>query len=442
MITPSEQSQQRAEQIPLPQGWTELIHGTDSLRWGVNDHIKHISANNLSAIEAGEVARERQMMAQNPYISEGAYDTTRHYAAATSTGAVPTEVRIIAPCPEFAYGRGRHISAELQDMYAAFTQAQKELLPKYYPARHPVVPAGENIIKIAEHEDDVSGRKVLTYVPESFAEAYAASLETANETAAAGMVREQVVEAEKYIADFNKEVDIQKNLLQQGKTRLDAAAQRLEAAKQSPNVAMVGVRTANHATLQRRQRTLIKETRLLRPSSLEDTAYRLQILHELPGAIEEALPSNSLLRFHATSLLATEEILQTGELSSAVDRTGQPASYDAADQVSVTTPDDVSVSVRGYLGLVERRQCLPAGCMFVLLPKDASEAAAGNQMLMDNVYFRDRPEQFVGILTSDENVPTVRAWCVKAGMDPGRVQEFFTGVEHLKTAFGTADKTS
>jgi len=177
---------------------------------------------------------------------------------------------------------------------------------------------------------------------------------------------------------------------------------------------------------------------LLRPSSAEDEAYRLRVFNELTDHIKQALPAESPIRFHGTSLIATESIIKSGELSSAVDRIGMASSYDAADQVSVTMPHDVWISV-DRLGLVERNCTLPTGCLFVLMPKDAEEAAAGNQQLMDNVYFGEHPEQFVGILTSDENLPSVREWLTKAKLDPNRAQEFFEGVALLKDAQSTIE---
>ncbi len=179
---------------------------------------------------------------------------------------------------------------------------------------------------------------------------------------------------------------------------------------------------------------LARELDILRPSSAQDVEYRLRVQHELPGHIKDALPADSPVRFHATSLLATEGIVKTGELSSSVDRTGSASSYDTADQVSATMPDNVEISVESYLGLTNRNMCLPAGCLFMLLPKDADEAAAGNQQLMDNVYFKKNPKQLVGVLTSDENLPTVRAWFVENDLDPNKVQEFFQGVALLKVA--------
>lgn len=426
----NEQLGVKPEMIPLPEGWTELIHGTDSARWGANDQIKRIASSSLSVIEAVEMAREQAMLSRNPLIAEGAYDTTRNYARPSSPDAVSTEVRVIAPCPELARS-SKHIPDNLKPTYDVLSQEQKDALPNYYLARHPVVPAKELIIKIGEHDDERSGRKVLTYIPNSFAAAYTQTLEATGETAAAEVVRHTVAEAQQYIANFGKEVETQKRLQTQGNERLKAANQRVEAAKGSQNPTMFGIHTAYLEAVQRRQQELIREQRLLRPSSPEDAAYRMRVLQDLPGKITAALPADSPIRFHATSLLATENVIQMGELSSSVDRTGQATSYDTSDQVSVTIPKDVAISVSGYLGLTERNMCLPAGCIFMLLPRDATEAAAGAQMLMGNVYFRDHPEQLVGILTSDENIPTVRAWCVKAGLDPKRVQEFFTGVEQL-----------
>jgi len=431
---PSEFVLDAPERMPVPRGWTELIHGTDSNRWGANDAIKHIvGIDGLPAVEAKETARERAMMPKVSYLSPDAYNTTANFTLSKVAGVVPVELRIIAPSQDLAFMGPR--TGDLKDVYNRLTEKEKALIPKIYLARHPVVPRGENIIKIGERVDPASGRKILEYVPDSYADSYIAAVEGGGDAVTAEKFKAKVGEARKYIASFERETALVRDMQKQVRDSVDIATKKLE---DSTGDRVIGLWTANLAVRKARQRTLLDESRLLRPSSAEDEAYRLRVFNELTDHIKQALPAESPIRFHGTSLIATESIIKSGELSSAVDRIGMASSYDAADQVSVTMPHDVWISV-DRLGLVERNCTLPTGCLFVLMPKDAEEAAAGNQQLMDNVYFGEHPEQFVGILTSDENLPSVREWLTKAKLDPNRAQEFFEGVALLKDAQSTIE---
>jgi len=423
------------ERMPVPRGWTELIHGTDSNRWGANDEIKHIvGIDGLPAVEAKETARERAMMPKVSYLSPDAYNTTANFTLSKVAGVVPIELRIIAPSQDLAFMGPR--TGDLKDVYNRLSEKEKALIPKIYLPRHPVVPRGENIIKIGERVDAASGRKVLEYVPDSYADSYIAAVEDGGDTATAEKFKAKVAEARTYIASFERESAVLKDMQAQVKKSVDSAEEKLK--DKSVNNRLIGIRTVDLAARKTRQRTLLAEARLLRPSSAEDVTYRLRVFKTLADHIKDAVPTDSPIRFHATSLPASENIIQDGELSSSVDRTGRASSYDVAGQLSVTMPQDVQISVV-RLGLADRNFCLPTGCLFMLMPKDKEEAAAGTHQLMDNVYFKDHPEQFVGILTSDENLPSVREWLSKAKMDPALAQEFSKGVALLKDAQNTVE---
>lgn len=169
-----------------------------------------------------------------------------------------------------------------------------------------------------------------------------------------------------------------------------------------------------------------------RPRSAEDIAYRQKVMDELGRAIVAAVPSGYPLRFHGAPLYAIRDILASGGLSSSVDRLGAPTSYDVADQVSVTMPDTIDTTISGYTGLVGDEYLLPAGGIFVLLPRSQEEAEAGSSMLMNNVNFSEHPEQFVSLLTSPENLPRVREWATSAGVNPDAVCEFFDFPDQLR----------
>lgn len=178
---------------------------------------------------------------------------------------------------------------------------------------------------------------------------------------------------------------------------------------------------------------LERQIEFLRPSSEADIKYRLRVMSDLPHAIQDATPDGLPLRFRGTHIYHAQSILQSQGASSSVDRLGIATSYDTADQVSVTTPNTFETTINGYTGLLEEEGCVPAGCVFVMLPSSEEEAKAGDSMLMYNVNFQQHPEQLFAIMTSDENVPRVREWAAEAGVSEQKVVEFFEFTSHLET---------
>lgn len=415
------------QESAVPHGWTQLVHGTDSLRWAPGLKIRHIVNRGLSVVDSEEVTRQRNSDRQAG-LPAGAYDTTTSYSRGTNSDAEPIEVRIIAPSSVF--GPRRVVPDELRDVSTKLTDGDRDLLKRYYPIneRHPYVPRGENIIQIADGYDEASGRRVEQYIPDSFADLYIAALTEERGEAASSPVREAVDSGRQYIGKFNQQVQIQQNRIEHAKSRLERAQAKLESDTEGK---LLGIRTATVIGAKRVLDDLRRESDLMRPSSQADEAYRMRVYQELPGYIADKLPKDSLLRFHATTLDATQNIIDSGEISSSVDRVGVPTSYDASDQVSVTTTENTYISVQSYMGATDRNCCLPIGCMFVVLPKDKREAEASGSLMMDNVYFRDNPDQLVGVLTSPENLPKVRAWLRGSGIDAAKAQEFFDGVELL-----------
>lgn len=437
-----------AELPPIPLGWTELIHGTNSQRWAEpNDSIVCIKGySGLSVVDAQEKAQEAASEAKAGY--PGAYDTTRSYSSSRDPATKAIELSIIAPSQAFA--PRCPIPKDLQAQYDKLDERTKEQIPHFYPIneRHPYVPRGEFIIKIGEWQDDKTGRTVKEYLPSSVADSFLAALEESGTSQATlDKLYDTVTEARKYISKYETIAQNHKTNQQKAHERLTAAKERQAAAIEEERVELATSPEEQQSLVATEKRLvcdlnvtirkntavrLMRESRLLRPSSPEDMAYRDALRLELANRITEAVPKDSWVRFHGTSLLNTEDIIKDGQISSAVDRTGTEASYDASDQVSVTMPRDVAISIDDRLGLDAESRCLPVGCLFMLRPKDAEEAASGKQMLMDNVYFKEHPEQLVGILTSGENLPMVRKWLTQAGMSPALAQEFFAGVEQLK----------
>lgn len=85
--------------------------------------------------------------------------------------------------------------------------------------------------------------------------------------------------------------------------------------------------------------------------------------------------------------------------------------------MSVTVPKTIETTVRGYTHLHDN-QNLPAGCIFVLLPRDEEDAKTGEtSMLMGNVDFKAEPDRLYGIITTPENLERVSQWAQEYGVD-------------------------
>lgn len=160
-----------------------------------------------------------------------------------------------------------------------------------------------------------------------------------------------------------------------------------------------------------------------RPESEEDIAYRQRQYDEFPNLIKSIVPNDIPLRFHGCPINVAQHILNDGEISSSVDRLGITTSYDVEDQVSVTTKDTIETTVRGYAGLSGNFN-MPAGCIFVVLPRDEMDAKAGDSMLMSNVSFKENPERLVSIITSPENLQRVSQWAQEAGIDISKICDY------------------
>lgn len=162
----------------------------------------------------------------------------------------------------------------------------------------------------------------------------------------------------------------------------------------------------------------------LRPSSQEDMDYRLKQYSEFSKQVKSEVPDDLHLCFHGCPIYAAKHIIEDGEISSSVDRIGSETSYDVSDQVSVTTKNTIETTVQGYTGLTGNYN-LPAGCIFVILPKDDNEIQTSEtSMLIGNVSFKENPERLYSIITTLENIERVTEWAEKANIDLSKIHDF------------------
>lgn len=161
----------------------------------------------------------------------------------------------------------------------------------------------------------------------------------------------------------------------------------------------------------------------LRPSSKEDMEYRLRQYDEFSRKMRVCIPDYLQLRFHGCPIYTAKRIIESGELSSSVDRLGIETSYDVAGQISVTTKNSLETTVQGYAGLNGNYE-LPAGCIFVLLPKDEFDAEIGQSMLMNNVNIRNEPDRLFAIITTPENYEILREWCKNNNIEEEKIYDY------------------
>lgn len=161
----------------------------------------------------------------------------------------------------------------------------------------------------------------------------------------------------------------------------------------------------------------------LRPSSKEDMEYRLRQYDEFSKKMRTCIPDDLPLRFHGCPIYTAKHIIESGELSSSVDRLGIETSYDVAGQISVTTKNSLETTVQSYAGLNGNYE-LPAGCIFVLLPQNDLDAESGKSMLMNNVSIRKEPERLFAIITTPENYERLREWCKNYNIEEEKIYDY------------------
>jgi hypothetical protein len=162
-----------------------------------------------------------------------------------------------------------------------------------------------------------------------------------------------------------------------------------------------------------------KNLEMLRPNTKDDINERLDITFTFAKKVLAIDPYDTLnLRFHATSLSTTKDILNTGGIMSSVDRLdGFMQTTNLSNEISVSNIENIQYSIDYWADINAYQQSLPAGCMFVLQPTSQEEANMITGRQMHNVYFNKHPEQLVAIVTTKENVSQLQKWLSENGLD-------------------------
>lgn len=230
------------------------------------------------------------------------------------------------------------------------------------------------------------------------------------------------------IEEFQKKRELLLRNRELAMQRLEKAIEKYEKIKNDSTIdkkelrleiAQKTINTRKHALEQ-----IEYQLEFLRPSTQEDIDYRLKQYSDFSKMVKDTVPDDLHLCFHGCPIYAARQIIEDGEISSSVDRLGTETSYDVSDQVSVTTKNTIETTVQGYTALTGNYN-LPAGCIFVVTPKDETEIKSSEtSMLIGNISFRENPERLYSIITTPENIGRVCEWAEKANIDLSKIHDF------------------
>lgn len=169
-----------------------------------------------------------------------------------------------------------------------------------------------------------------------------------------------------------------------------------------------------------------------RPETSADNNERKIIENKFCDSINNADSNGVLnLRFHGTSIHMAKEIIESGGIFSSVDTmNGYVSSTNASNEISVTCLNSVNYEFKN--GMLHPLQfsinmmdiacdSYPAGCMFVLIPRNKEESDMIRFSQMHNVNFRESPETLYAIMTTTENIDRVKSWMNEKGLDSSKV---------------------
>lgn len=236
---------------------------------------------------------------------------------------------------------------------------------------------------------------------------------------------------------FSETKDALEKRLSGTQVALEQSLQRLQKEKQnlgenqesSPKIKAIKETVAQRQEAINR---LNKIKEFLREPTEADVLYRKEIESTWSNEVFDITPKDIPLRFHGCPIYTARDILNSGGISSSVDRLGYETSWDAEDQVSVTTPYTLATTVNGYSDLHAENYCLPAGCIFAMLPKDALDAESGDSFIMSNVDFKTEPERLFSIITTPENLKVVKEWASKNNIDINKITDFKSFLDQFK----------
>ena len=179
-----------------------------------------------------------------------------------------------------------------------------------------------------------------------------------------------------------------------------------------------------------------------RPALPEDMRYRRIQKATFAEKMEKLLPKEKPLCFHGTPIWNAQEILRSGNISAEIDRKGAGKDIlNMSGTISVTTVADLWWTVKEFADLANFNY--PAGCIFVLEPKNESEFNSAKQhKTIENVNLISDSKRLKNIITTPENLERVRGWISKSelNLDPKIVVDYDSFLKDCEKNFFKKDK--
>lgn len=177
---------------------------------------------------------------------------------------------------------------------------------------------------------------------------------------------------------------------------------------------------------------LINEYKYLRVPINADIEYRKRQLNTFAELVKKYSSPDSNLRFHGCPLYNAEQIIKSKTISSNIGHSKKEDNILGSFAVSNISNIDITVKNFADLDGGIRNYCLPAGCIFILNPKNDSDAKLINILRMQDIDFKKNPEQLCGIITTIENVFTIRELLIEEGLEYCPVFDYDYYIEYLK----------
>lgn len=175
------------------------------------------------------------------------------------------------------------------------------------------------------------------------------------------------------------------------------------------------------------------EMEFLRPNNPKDIEERNYWADNFYKEFLKVYPESEDLRFHGTSIYNTKAILESGGIFSSVDiNDGYMASTDLSGEISASSRDSLNRTIQFFTDVGSYYRSLPGGCVFVINPRTDRDKELKRQDAMESVNFREHPEQFYGLFTTNENLLNVKQWVEQAGLDPDKVYNYQGFLDKLR----------
>ncbi len=165
----------------------------------------------------------------------------------------------------------------------------------------------------------------------------------------------------------------------------------------------------------------------------EDVDYRINYLtsKSFIKNLSDSFPENLPLRFHGSPIHRSKQIIESGFISSSVDRLGfETSTNNLSNQISCYDRNFLRSSIINYTDLNDIYK--PLGCLFVLIDSNSSDVISQGLCSMPNFNLKDDSDKLFGIITSPESVPIVKDWCNQHGIDSNKVFDYNEFIEHMK----------